>query len=516
MRPVNVLLVVIDAASPRVFCPAVQTGRLRHLNRLADAGSMHQASVSIFPSITPAATAAIITGAYPASNGIVGAAWFDKPANQVAYYGDDMWVAAREGFGTFLRDFLVRLNGDRLRVPTLFERVESAGRRAACFNYLVYRGLEEHRVDIPWLLSVLPGAPRTEVVRGPSTLYLGDFVTDGRARPKIRAPYGPYHRFGMDDAATAAFLCEAASAGTLPEFTVAYFADNDYRSHEVGPHAALPVLDKIDAALGEVFEAAGGLERFLAHTAVIVTSDHGHCEIGDDEQASVIRLNDVFAGFRQATLGKPWTEEDEILICPNMRAAQIYLRDAGRIACLVRAARAEPRIDQVIWRGSDNGEARHYHVDTPRGGLTFRRGDTGGTVVRDGHGTMWTLEGDCAALGLEIDGESVASVDYPNALERIAGALDADDSGDVWVTARPGCEFEAPGGKPHVGGGSHGALHALDSLSPVIATAPVRLPGAMRSVDLASICLQLIGIDAGQPVPSGYAPVRATSRPRKP
>jgi hypothetical protein len=494
---VNILLVVIDAASPRVFCPAVQTGRLRHLSRLADAGAMHQASVSIFPSITPAATAAIITGAYPADNGIVGAAWFDKAANQVAYYGDDMWVAAREGFGTFLRDFLVRLNGDRLRVPTLFERVEAAGRRAACFNYLVYRGLEEHRVDIPWLLSVLPGTPLTEVVRGPSTLYLGDFVTDGRERPKMRAPYGPFHRFGMDDTATAAFLCEAAAAGTLPEFTVAYFADNDYRSHEVGPYAALPVLDRVDAALGEMFEAAGGLERFLASTAVIVTSDHGHCEIGDDETRSVIPLNDVFSDFTQATLGKPWTDGDEILICPNMRAGQVYVRDAGRVACVVRAARAEPRIDQVIWRGSGDGDARQYHVDTPRGTLTFRRGSGAATTVRDAHGTLWSVQGDCAALALQIDGGRVESADYPNALERIAGALDADDSGEVWVTAKPGCEFAAPGGKPHVGGGSHGALHALDSLSPVIATRPVRLPGAMRSVDLASICLEVMGIDGG-------------------
>ena len=42
------------------------------------------------------------------------------------------------------------------------------------------------------------------------------------------------------------------------------------------------------------------------------------------------------------------------------------------------------------------------------------------------------------------------------------------DSGDVWLTAEPGCEFEVSGGDAHAGGGSHGALHALDSLSPVI------------------------------------------------
>jgi hypothetical protein len=494
---VKVLLVVIDGASPRVLCPAVQTGRLRHLNRLADAGSMHQASVSIFPSITPAATAAIITGAYPAQNGIVGAAWFDKGTNQVAYFGDDMWVAAREGFGTFLRDFLVRLNGDRLTAPTLFEQVERSGRSAASLNYLVYRGLTEHRVNIPWLLSVLPGAPLTEVVHGPSTLYLGDFVTGGRARPKIKAPSGPFHRFGMDDATTAAFLAEAVAAGALGDFTVAYFADNDFRSHEVGPHAALPVLDKIDAALGAMFDAAGGLERLLADTSIIVTSDHGHCEVSDDGDAAVIPLTDVFAGFTQAALGVPWAAGDEVLICPNMRAAQIYLREAGRVGSAVSAARAEPRIDQAIWRVDSDAGVPRYRVESPRGALTFWRGNCAGTPVRDAHGTAWSFAGDEGALGLEVSGGCVESPDYPNAFERIAGALDADGSGELWLTAKPGCEFAAPGGSPHVAGASHGALHALDSLSPVIAAGPVRLPAAMRSIDIAPICRELMGIDAG-------------------
>jgi hypothetical protein len=494
---VKVLLVVIDAASPRVFCPAVQTGRLRHLQQLAEAGSMHQASVSIFPSITPAATAAIITGAYPAQNGIVGASWFDKTANRVAYFGDDMWVAAREGFGAFLRDFLVGLNGDRLKVPTLFEIVEESGRRAACFNYLVYRGVAEHKVDIPWLLSVLPGVPLTEVVHGPSTLYLGDFVTDGRPRPKISAPYGPFHRFGMDDAATAAYLAEAVAAGTLGDFSVAYFADNDYRSHEVGPHAALPVLDRIDQALGTVFDAAGGLDRLLADTAVIVTSDHGHCEVGDDAGAAVIELNGVFADFKQAKLGVPWSDADEILICPNMRAAQLYLKEPRRLDDLVRAARADARIDQAIWK-VDADRVSRYRVESPRGSLTFWRGNGSGHLVRDAHGCVWSFEGDGEALGLEVSDKSVDSPDYPNAFERIVGALEATGSGELWLTAKPGCEFAAPGGKPHVGGGSHGALHALDSLSPIVAAGPATLPRAMRSVDIAPLCRQLMGIDAAE------------------
>ena len=97
----KVLLVVIDAASPRVVCPAIQTARLPTLQRLADAGWMHQQSATIFPSITPAATTSIITGCYPAEHGIAGASWFDETRNEIAYYGDDFWVIAKEGSARF-------------------------------------------------------------------------------------------------------------------------------------------------------------------------------------------------------------------------------------------------------------------------------------------------------------------------------------------------------------------------------------------------------------------------------
>ena len=72
---------------------------------------------------------------------------------------------------------------------------------------------------------------------------------------------------------------------------------------------------------------------------------------------------------------------------------------------------------------------------------------------------------------------------YPNAFERIAGVLDHPHSGTVWVTAKAGCEFEVPGTAAHFGGGSHGALHVLESVCPVIVAGPttVNLPTDMRS-----------------------------------
>lgn len=495
--PPKVLLVVIDAATPHVVCPAIRTGRLPIFQRLLDAGTMHEQSVSIFPSITPAATSAIITGAYPSEHGIAGASWYDEAAQEVAYYGDDFWVIAREGFGEFIRDFLLRLNGDRLTAPTLFELVETGDRQAACLNYLVFRGNHTHEVKIPALMAAAPGVRRSETVTGPSMLCLGDFVgTRSPSGRKVDKKSGLLHRFGMDDASTGVMLRDLAATGVWPDLTVAYFADNDYRSHIVGPTAALPVVERVDAMLGEAFEAGGGLESLLEEMVVIVTSDHGHCDVLDDPGV-VIRLDLVLEEFRPAPLGKPWKASDGVMICPNMRTAQIYVRDpsAERIPRIAGTILREPNVDQVMWRTRLTREgAAGYTVISSRGRIEFARTTDGGVV--DEFGGRWAWSGDPRVLDLEITETTVSSGQYPNAFERIAGALDLDKSGEIWATAKPGCEFEVPGGKAHLAGASHGALHALDSYSPLIVAGPerMRLPRHVRSIDIAPLIMETLGI----------------------
>jgi hypothetical protein len=495
----KVLLIVIDAATPHAVCPAIRTGRLPVLQRLAEQGAMHEASSSIFPSITPAATSSIATGAYPCEHGIAGASWYDSAREEVAYYGDDFWVIAKEGLRSFIEDFLLRLNGDRLEAPTMFQMIERTGRHAACLNYLVFKGDCEHDVTVPALIAAIPGAPVSESVLGPSILALGDFVDPRwRGGKKLDKKGGPIHRFGMDDASTGAMLCEILERKALPDFSIAYFADNDYLSHEIGPVAALTALERIDRMLGDAFDAGGGLDHVLADTIVIVTSDHGHCDVLNTEKA-VIHLDQHLADFRQAELGRAWRERDEVMICPNMRAAQIYVR-ASRpdvIETIAATVLTDRRVDQVMWRTRlTRPGAEGYTVRSQRGRLEFARA-SGAAGAVDLFGGGWTWSGDPGAVTLEQDGGTVLFADYPNAFERIAGALDLEQSGELWVTAKAGCEFEVPGGEAHVGGASHGALHKLDSLSPVIlAGGGVRqsLPRHMRLVDIAPLCMQLVGV----------------------
>jgi arylsulfatase A-like enzyme len=500
LRVVKVLLVVIDAGTPRVIGPAIKTGRLPVMQQLVHAGVMHESSTTIFPSITPAATTSILTGEYPASNGILGASWYDKATRNVAYYGDDFWVIAREGFRAFLDDFLVGLNGERLAAPTLFEMVEGQERTAACLNYLIFKGNREHVVKVPHTLSILPGVKRTEIVHGPSVICIGDFLATRTRRGKqLKGSGGLLHRYGMDDASTSQLLCEIAEDKAFSDFTVAYFADNDYRSHEVGPHEALEVVEGVDRGLGQAFEAAGGLETFLQDTYVIITSDHGHCEVLADADRAAIHLDVDLAPFKQARLGQAWQADDEIMICPNMRAVQVYFRQptAAALRRAVALILMNERVEFAIYRGTDvEGIRDHYFVESTSGRLEFWRGAEGDAHARDAFGGVWSWHGDLSIVDAHRDGDELVFEDYPNAFERVAGILEHPNSATLWATARPGCEFEVPGANGHYGGSSHGGLHALESHCPVIVAGPrqIELPKAFRSVDIAPLCMELLGL----------------------
>jgi hypothetical protein len=497
---VKVLLVVIDGATPRVIGPAIQTGRLPVMQRLVEAGAYSDTCTTIFPSITPAATTSIITGEYPASSGILGASWFDEASRDIAYYGDDFWVVAREGFRSFLDDFLVRLNGDRLVAPTLFEITERAGLHAGCLNYLIFKGICDHDVEIPAAFRLLPGVRRHVTVRTPSIIAIGDFLTTRTMRGKpLDDIGGALHRFGMDDASTSQMLLEIAEDKLFPDFTVAYFADNDYRSHEVGASDALYVVERVDRGLGAAFDMYGGLDKVLQDMYVIVTSDHGHCDVLADRARSAICLDKALARFNQAKLGEAWQAGDEIMVCPNMRSAQVYFRNptATALRRAISASLATHGVDHVIYRGSDiEGVRDHLFIASSKGVLEFWRGATGARHARDAFGSTWSWIGELEVVDAHVEDGELGWKDYPNAFERIAGILEHENSATMWVTAKPGCEFEVPGSAAHIGGSSHGGLHALESYCPLIVAGPERvtLPKHIRTVDVAPLCLNLLGV----------------------
>lgn len=515
----SVLLVVIDALTSAVIGPAMEQGRLPTLQALAERGQVRFDCRSIFPSITPAATSSIITGRYPCDHGIAGASWYDEERDDVAYYGDDFWTILKEGTGRFFQDFLVHLNGSRLKALTLFQTVERAGHSAACLNYLVYRGDTTHKLHVPLLLGLLPGVPFTEHVEGPSTLCLGDFVAQSPGRPALHSVGGMRHRYGMDDAGTAGYLASLASVGRMPDLTVAYFADNDFEGHRVGPADAVPVVEKVDASLRDLFDALGGLDAALESLCIVITGDHSHADNSADEARATVDLDTALAQLQLANPGRGWAGSEDVMVCPNMRAAQVYCRQPSRalIQSIVEQLLAEPRVDQVMWHGSvlDPHDTTFHVATADRGHLQFTMTDREPSTL-DEYGGRWAWSGDLAAVGGRIDERGrLVSDDYPNPFERLAGGLRHPHAGHLWATARPGSEFLAPGGGVHVGGASHGALHAQDSILPLFTAGwptPIEWTAPPRTVDVAALCLTALGLVPSRAAGESHAAAWAQAR----
>lgn len=512
----KVLLIVIDALASRVVLPAMDQGRLPNLQRLADAGILRPESIAIYPSLTPAATTSIISGRYPLNHGVLGFHWYDLEQDRVIYYGYDFWVIWDEGFEDFFRDFLYRLNHHQIEGKTLFQIAEKTGLKAASLNYLIFRGDTKHTASVPFWLSWLPGAPSTKEVYGPSIMYFGDLVdTDVKViSDELHPDGGMFHRFGFDDHNTAHLLIELAKKRALPDFTVAYFPDNDFRSHEVGPGNAVNALEAVDAHLGELFEIYGGLEQMLEEFCIILTGDHSQSDMVADEEAAGIRLDQLLDGYAIADQGEPWGPDDQLVVCPDMRSAQIYFRNLteAQVDELIDRLLSDPRIDQVLWRAEVvNEEAKGYHVATSdRGRLHFWPDGEGSHSAVDRYGATWSWQGDLAAVdGQVVNGNKIHFTTYPNAFERIAGALDNKNSGHLWATACPGHEFRVAVTSIHDGGGSHGSLHQLDSVSPLfVAGAPdsVDIPDQPRTVDITPLCLTILGLQPQTPAGASHIP----------
>lgn len=513
----KVLLIVIDALSSRVIDPALRQGRLPNIQRLADAASWRGDSIAVFPSITPAATSSLITGEYPIAHNVFGAYWYKPDSKTVIYYDYDMWAILRRGFGNFIEDFVVRLNRDFLRATTLFHDVARAGKDDASLNYLIYAGAHEHEVHVPALLRLLSGVPDKQAVQGPKLLYFGDFVqTPLPSSGEIPAvPGGPFNRFGYGDKTAIQLAVKLIEEDDLPDFTVLYLPDNDNNSHEIGPGAAVERLAETDAMLGEIFEAYGGLEPMLRDVTIVLTGDHSQSDVVEDKTEAAIDLEELLAEFAVAAAGTPMESQDDLVACPNLRTAQIYFHTPTQAAfhAVLHDLLADTRVDQIMWSADllDPAQTGIHVATRARGQLRFwpaREADGNApNQARDAYGCLWCWEGDLDAADAVVD----ASADegqlvfraYPNAFERIERSVSAHDSGHLWATAFPGYEFILGGSSLHPGGGSHGSLHQVDSVSPLwIAGAPegFHFPKAPRSVDIAPICRALLEIDgADQP-----------------
>ena len=471
----KLVLTYVDSLRTDMLERAIAEDRAPTFGTLVERGVLIPDCVSSFPSVTPVASAEIATGVAADQHWISGMNWYHRLERRYVEYGSSF--EASRAFGVFraLYDLVYNMNLGHLspEVETIFESLEDDGRRTACTPFLIYRGRRRHEVSLDGLLRRAVDATKLKFHHhtwGPTDLFYGDLYAS-REVP-CRSTSIPGNRDGYAACCAAELMKE-----DLYDFLLLSLPDNDHYSHEHGPEATVESIAKADRAFATYAEEAGGLDEFLASHAVILLADHSQ--------------TDVHRGLPLAELlGAEWSvlqpseerpEHSQLAVSPTGRAAHVYLLPgegeraepsevAARLGviegvdlvCRLESADGMPLVRESPGMPLAGGE--WAVVERGECALRFRPGGE----VSDLRGGSWEVEGDLAALEASVESGRLRSETYPDPLARVWSALAAPHGGDFILSLAPGFEAVDWGGVSHAGGGSHGALHAGDSLGPLL------------------------------------------------
>jgi hypothetical protein len=411
----RLVLIVVDGMTPAALERAVESGRAPALAVLAAHGSYRRAT-SVFPSLTPVCLSSIATGSTPAVHHIPHLVWWHRDERRIVEYGSSFSALRAAGMAQSIADTIYNMNAEHLSrdAETIFETLEHDGLVTAAVNITCYRGHTKHLPTLPWVTKAAYGPKRF--------FYYSLFESD-----RTGAPLAVRNRAGGSIDVYAAAVGRWLVTRDGFDMLAYYLSDFDYASHAHGPEGAEDVaLERTDAAIGALIDAAGGADAFFDRYAVLLLSDHG--------QTHVSRAAPLEASLARYA--------DSIVVAASNRAGQIYLLPDARVdaPAIARALDAEPSVEVTLWREGDDAVARREREE-----LRFRPAGDG-----------WQTSGDAAIL------------DHPDALHRSWQALANPNAGEVLVSAAPGWEFVDLGGRHHAGGGSHGSLVEGDSIVPVV------------------------------------------------
>jgi Type I phosphodiesterase / nucleotide pyrophosphatase len=471
----KLVLTYVDSLRTDMLERTVAAGRAPTFGALIERGVLIPDCVSSFPSVTPVASAELVTGVGSDEHWISGMNWYHRLERRYVEYGSSL--EASRSFGVFraLYDLVYNMNLAHLNagIETLFEQLDDAGLRTACTPFLIYRGRHRHPVSLDGLLRRAVDATRLKFHHhtwGPGELFYGDLYSS-REVP-CRSTSIPGNRDGY----SACCAAELAKADGF-DFLLFSLPDNDNYSHRFGPEASEESIAKADHCFGKLVEACGGLDPFLEQHAVIIVADHAQ--------------TDVHRGLPLAELlSREWSvlqpsesrsaAPAQLAVSPTGRAAHVYLLEGGGEAPDPRAVRETlgviEGVDLVCRLEDADGEPLvRAEPGPPRGEVVAvieRAGERlrfcPGEQLTDLRGGSWWVDGELGVLEASVEDGRLRSEAYPDPLARVWAALCSPHGGDFILSLQPGFEALDWGGVSHAGGGSHGSLHAGDSLGPLL------------------------------------------------
>lgn len=460
----------------------LRTNELPALSFLMQHGHYRRDMISSYPTMSVTIDSSLLTGAYADKHTIPGLLWFHPKEQRMIDYGDGLRVAWKPGMVQWFWDSFYQLNQVHLakNMPTLHEELSARGMTSGSINGLVYRGSKLHHFGMKGLYSVS--------VNGPDILSLGAMsrVTSEKL------PVSPLQSLGMNNKYSIQSVISLIKQNQLPDLTLAYFPDMDGDLHKHGPNY-LEGIKELDKQLQQFLNTFEKWEHALDKHVIVVMGDSGVTATRKRNENALIDVEHHLADFRCYRIGEKRRDSHDIAIAVNGRMCYVYsLSPRAPIPGLVERLNQDQRIDHIAWKQNE-----WIHVVQGSRQLSFRRG----TQFMDRYGERWDIEGDTNLLGLQMSPEdrTVSSMEYPDALSRLASAFHSHEGEYLIVSAKPGMEIAADGAPNHPGGGNHGSLHALDSLFPfIIAPKETTPPPPERIVDVKNYILSIMSTGAGK------------------
>ena len=290
--------------------------------------------------------------------------WWHRGEERYIEYGTSFGASRAFGIRQSLTDTIYNMNLEHLSrdVKTVFEHLDDADIRTAGTTYLMYRGRFRHEPSVDTALSRLAHTAFGLPTWGPKELFYADMFASRKT--SCRSQLGLPGVRDQHSGCVAEYLVE----NDLFDFLLLSLPDNDTHSHKYGPFAQVDSIAAADRQIARMMEPAGGPEKFLEDHAIIVCSDHSQSKV--EGEIDLFKAFDGF-GLRAAQRSKP---DDEIAVCPNSRAAQVYVLDRDKRPDADPAHRAHAAGARGRRPRDADGRPPGRRGDRPRRALPRRQG----------------------------------------------------------------------------------------------------------------------------------------------
>ena len=486
----KIILLLIDALMPEALENAIKSGKAPGLQFLMENGIYHSECVTGFPTMTASVDATLMTGTYSDQHRIPGLLWYEPKEKRLVDYVNGTKTVLALGLRKTAKDVIYNLNQVHLNpnTKTIYEELADRGKTAGAVNFIIHRGRTEHTLTVPFMLNILTKfSLHKRKIKAADILSIGAIHKPRFPGRRIFWSWNQtiFSRLGINDSYATEVVKFIIETGHQPDFLMVYFPDHDHYLHR-NIDQPLPSLEKVDKKIVEVLNSFGSWEQALAQNIFIIIGDHGQTKI-EKENDHNIDLDQILRQFRIAEVGQPIKDYDEIVYGNNERMIYVYPLKEKIEKEIKEILLKDQRIDFIAWKDKqmvvvENHVGKRLHFS--------KKGS-----YNDPYGVGWSVEGDIDILDVKISDGNIEFGDYPDAFSRLYGAVFSQDIPVFVLSAKPSYEFITKTFPTHLGGGSHGSLHRIDSIVPLLVAGAEKAPAKnTRIVDLKNYILDLLHV----------------------